>query len=436
MPIKIKNIICYIKNVPISIIRSFLQVLNKIKSLLLLNLVRLNKNYLFAKIKIPVIFNTCLSLGIILLIYFSFYKLAFMGFGYLLIKNNSFLEEKFDDYLVQKDRFNKYYKKRFPILFYVLPIIGILSGLGTFYTAYLLNNLHQEILLEKIHYLSCKQELQDLNCLFTVFSIIFFSYIFLDGGIAIYVIYKANAPISRGWRHIMTAGRVIGGTLMTGSVTTAAAVAVAESPGPSPASNFIHTKTLLGRGWDAEPGDYCSKGAFSKLQQFTGNKLLITKLDELNPGTDKRIVNRETYQILIQDPEIRNKVENATNITDEELYALGLKTLPEALSSTTKKYVASGFSSFGEAISNKFKSIGTTLKSGVELLKGSETPDMSEVFPNNSTNHNDLEQDLEMSDEEFEERQANVPENSPGKKAIKDQDLIDARRRGLGKGKK
>jgi len=28
------------------------------------------------------------------------------------------------------------------------------------------------------------------------------------------------------------------------------------------------------------------------------------------------------------------------------------------------------------------------------------------------------------------------PENSPGKKARKDQDLTDARRRGLGKGKK
>lgn len=39
-----------------------------------------------------------------------------------------------------------------------------------------------------------------------------------------------------------------------------------------------------------------------------------------------------------------------------------------------------------------------------------------------------------MFDEEFEQRQADVTENSPGKKARKDQDLIDARRRGLGKG--
>ena len=44
------NIINFITNVLISIIRLFLQTLNRIKSLLPLNLVRLNKNYLFALI--------------------------------------------------------------------------------------------------------------------------------------------------------------------------------------------------------------------------------------------------------------------------------------------------------------------------------------------------------------------------------------------------
>jgi hypothetical protein len=115
-----------------------------------------------------------LGFVIILLIYLNFYKLALIGFGYLLIKNNSLIKEKFDDYLVQKGRFNKYYKKRFPILFYVLPIIGTLSGLGMFYTGYLLNDIYQEILVEKVHFFSRKQEIQSLQCLFTVFFIIFF----------------------------------------------------------------------------------------------------------------------------------------------------------------------------------------------------------------------------------------------------------------------
>ena len=44
------------------------------------------------------ILNMFLGFVIILLIYLNFYKLALIGFGYLLIKNNSLIEEKFDDY--------------------------------------------------------------------------------------------------------------------------------------------------------------------------------------------------------------------------------------------------------------------------------------------------------------------------------------------------
>lgn len=120
------------------------------------------------------ILNMFLGFVIILLIYLNFYKLALIGLGYLLIQNNSYIKETFDVYLIQKNRFNKYYKKRFPVFYYVLHPIGILSGLGMFYTGYLLNNIYQEILSEKVHFLSHQQEIQSLQLLFTVFVIIFF----------------------------------------------------------------------------------------------------------------------------------------------------------------------------------------------------------------------------------------------------------------------
>lgn len=138
------------------------------------------------------ILNMFLGFVIILLIYLNFYKLALIGLGYLLIQNNSFIKEKFDAYLIQKDRFNKYYKKKFPIFYYVLPFIGILSGLGMFYTGYLLNNIYQEILFEKVYFLSRQPDIQSLQLLFTVFVIIFFFYALIDMGIAIYVIQKAK----------------------------------------------------------------------------------------------------------------------------------------------------------------------------------------------------------------------------------------------------
>jgi len=212
------------------------------------------------------ILNMFLGFSIILLIYLNFYKLALIGFGYLLIQNNSFIKETFDDYLIQKDRFNKYYKKKFPIFYYILPPVGILSGLGMFYTGYLLNNIYQEILFEKVHFLSYQPEIQSLQLLFTVFIIIFFFYVLIDVGIAIYVIQKANTPIKNGWQYFMIAGRIVGGTLLIGSGTSAAGTVVAGSPEPSVGSNYIHTQTPFGRGWDSEPEDVYTKKDLMKLQ--------------------------------------------------------------------------------------------------------------------------------------------------------------------------
>ena len=388
------------------------------------------------------ILNIFLGFVIIALISLNFYKLALIEFGYLLIKNNSFIKETFDVYLIQKHRFNKYYKKKFPVFYYVLPSLGILSGLGMFYTGYLLNNIYQEILLEKVYFLSHQQEIQSLQFLFIVFLIIFFFYVIIDVGIAIYVIQKANTPIDRNWKYLMMAGRIIGGTTLVGSGTAVAGTVVAGAPEPSVGSNFIHTKTPFGRGWDSEPGDIYTKNAFMKLQQFTGNQLLLDKLSEFSAGENKGIVTRDIYQKLLEDPEIKNKIKNASNITDEELYQMGIKTLSEVAGSTAKQSVKLGFGYLGEKIDNGIESLGNTLKSGVKSLKSHVSDKLISWSSESFSEHEDNdpffqdESELDMPEEEFEEKQKNVPDNSPGKKAKKDQDIEDARRRGLGKGKK
>jgi len=289
-------------------------------------------------------------------------------------------------------------------LFYVLPIIGILSGSEMFYTGYLLNDIFQEILIEKIHFLSRKQEIQSLQFLFTTFSITFFPYVFIDVGIAIYVIQKANTLIKPEYKYFMMAEGVIKKILIVGSAV------VAGAPEPSTGSNFVHTRTPFGRGWDTEPGDVFTKKDFMKLQQYTGNRLLV---DELNTETNKRLVNRDVYQRVIQDPEVRNKILNSYKITDEELYQMGIKTLPEVASSTARKSMESGVSFIGEKVNNGIQSVGNKLKDGFESLKNICTTGESEPLSNK------LEWDMDMSDETFEHKQADVPENSPGKKAKK-----------------
>lgn len=155
---------------------------------------------------------------------------------------------------------------------------------------------------------------------------------------------------------------------------------MATAPEPSAGSNFVHTRTPFGRGWDSEPGDMFTKKDFMKLQQYTGNKLFTDKLDEFNTETNKRLINRDIYQRLLQDPEVRNKILNSPKVTDEELYQMGIKTLPEVVSSTTKKSAESGFIYIGEKIDNGIQSVGNKLKDGFESLTNLFTPGKSEPF--------------------------------------------------------
>lgn len=62
----------------------------------------------------------------------------------------------------------------------MLFVIGILSGLEIFYTAYLLNEINHSVLLDRVHFLSKKQEIKDIQFLLAVSYGIFMSYLLID----------------------------------------------------------------------------------------------------------------------------------------------------------------------------------------------------------------------------------------------------------------
>ena len=185
------------------------------------------------------------------------------------------------------------------------------------------------------------------------------------------------------------------------------------------------------------PGDVFAKGQTMKLQQVIGNKLLVNKLEELNiDSTNNKIVTRNTYQKLLQDPEIRRVLEKS-NLSNEELYAMGVKNISEIISSAAKDSAEAGVTSIGQKIDNGIQAVGNVVKSGVESLKNGvnslidhATQGSLKPLPGDGSQD---KQDIDMSDTEFQAKQEDVAENSPGKKAVKDQDLLDARKRGLGK---
>ena len=130
------------------------------------------------------------------------------------------------------------------------------------------------------------------------------------------------------------------------------------------------------------------------------------KLDQLNLNGNKRIITRDTYLKLVEDSEIKNKILNCKGITTEELYGLGILTASEAVKNSV------------------FDVISDVKKSAYEWLFSPR----SHSVENSQTNF-----PVDMSDEEFEQNTQDIPENSPGKKAKKAQDLWDARKRGVGK---
>lgn len=116
----------------------------------------------------------CLSLVIIILTYFSFYKLAFIAFVCLLMKNSAYIKKKIEPYLIHRDSFKISYKKTFPTLNYLLPAIKIFSIFGLVYTSYLLGNLTHGVFLENVDFSTCKNEVRLIQFMFNIFFITFF----------------------------------------------------------------------------------------------------------------------------------------------------------------------------------------------------------------------------------------------------------------------
>lgn len=104
---------------------------------------------------------------------------------------------------------------------------------------------------------------------------------------------------------------------------------------------------------------------------------------------------------------------------------MGIKTLPEVVNSTASKSVKLGFGSLGEKISDGMELAKNHLKDDIDHSKN--MPSIKEWEECKWDDDTD-----DTSEDEFEQKRSEVAENSPGKTAVKDQDLADARKRGVG----
>lgn len=366
-----------------------------------------------------ILLNIFLILIILLFIYLKFYRIAFVVFGYLIIKNNSSVKEIFNDYLIQQGRFNKYYKKNFPGFFYGLPIIGIGSFIGLIHTLSIIGMTFEDLILKTNAPWYVEYQMEQFEIQLYFFLTLYLCCIIIHLGISLYVIRYANSPINKYWKPIMSAVKITGAV---GAATVGVTIAAEAPVAPNKFSQYVHTKTYLGRGWDAELGDFHGKVAATKLQNLVGQD----KFSELVGKFSKDgIVSRETIETMLNDAETKKTVNEKATFLERQMLGLpilNIQPLNGEVNVNPNEPNADVPTDTEKSKTEKNKPLKKTVRfdedETIIETESSETKSPDNNWPYNET-----------SEEDYEEKVSKVPENSPGKKAVRDQDLEETKKR-------
>lgn len=235
-----------------------------------------------------------------------------------------YLKSKYQIFVQDNKNFKNYYKKELPFFYYSLPLIQIVSVIGIMYFLTFLSAeysivfssvLESEGTFNNAIFLTDDQEFY--YGYLKLFVRVYLASVLANLLIAFYVIRNANNPIKdkvvQGVKQVLKA---------TASVTTAA-VGYSYAPlEPTTVSNFVHTQTPLGRGWDYEPGSMATKiqGDFvsSKLGKDTMLEAVNTHAD------DSKILNSHTLKKITNDPTFSSKLRNACSFSEARLIGVPL----------------------------------------------------------------------------------------------------------------
>lgn len=354
--------------------------------------------------------KTLLSLSsFLLLIYFQYYRLAIIPLGYLLIENNLEIRTYFEELAEDEKRFNVYYKKTFPIFYYTLKPLILFGSIGILFSLYYLNvDLYEYVYKIEVKWGYPEKFVKLENSLF-FFSAIFFPALLSEVLISLYVIKYANHWIINTMVMVTKKAVIPMGAGVTGLVL------VAEAPtAPNMVSNFVHTQTPFGRGFDCERGDFLLKLKVGTLQSKVGLETITSKIaehcDKLE--TPQRMVTPAVYESLLKDPEIKDVIDNKCTFLERQ--TLGIEEVPEAIKEEIARSVkASIWKTFRDIPGQAVDQFKTSTEWVIE-----HTIDR---FKNESINPGEGELDDPL-----------PAPDTPGGKAMIDQDLEDARRRNVG----
>lgn len=209
------------------------------------------------------------------------------------------LEIIFED----EKRFSSYFEKNYPSIKKVLPnlklivIISLFFSINYDYQNYIENTqlLYSGLKTEEAIHSDIKLSL--------ILIYIYFFLILFDFFISMFVIFKANHPIeNKMFQMAKQTAKLVMGASATGYVV---AIAPVE---PNAISNFVHTKTPVGRGYDFETGDLASKIKGHLIASKLQRDMMLEAVKEHGPDskllTDShlgKIMADEKYGALIRE---------------------------------------------------------------------------------------------------------------------------------------
>ena len=214
-----------------------------------------------------------------------------------------------------KKRFNTYFKKKFPKSFKYLPMVKfvlfllILLTLKMDYETY---SVFSSTILEEESLILAPTEFYSPYLFCFYFIIIVYEYV-----LSIYVTLNANSPVQ------MSAFQIGMHTLRALGTTSALAVGYSHAPvEPNVVSNFVHTRTFFGRGYDYEIGSLSLKTKGDLVSGALGNKDMISAVQKHAP--DSSIIDMNKLNNIINDPEFKSQIRAKTTLAEKALLGIPL----------------------------------------------------------------------------------------------------------------
>ncbi len=210
-------------------------------------------------------------------------------------------------------RFSAYFQKRFPMSFKYLPIVQFIVLLLMFLTVLMDNETYKVFLSsmlagESPPVSSVSYSRYTFGCFFVILV-----YEFV---LSIYVIFKANHPLK--YKFFKVGQKV----LKIAGASSVMAVGYSQIPVKATDSitNFVHTKTPFGRGYDYEIGSYDVVVKGDMISSFLGPEDMVRAVEKHAP--DSHIIDINKLSNIINDPEFKSKIRK--NTTFAEKAALGI----------------------------------------------------------------------------------------------------------------